>query len=160
MPSMPVRFWNDLGDKRYRAAYFDTWPCVWRHGYWIQFTARGSAVISGRSDATLNRGGVRLGTSEFYTVVEEFDEIRDSVVVHLEDDRGGAGELLLFVVLHNEFELDDDLRGRLRSALRSQLSPRRTRTPSSPYPRSHELSPARNWKPRSNRSCADGVPPT
>ena len=70
MPSMPVGFWNDPGDERYRAAYFEHFPGVWRHGDWIMFTERGSCVITGRSDATLNRGGVRLGTGEVYSVVE------------------------------------------------------------------------------------------
>ena len=99
MPSMPVRFWNDPGDGRYRAAYFDDYPGVWRQGDWIRFTERGSCVITGRSDATLNRGGVRMGTSELYAVVEELTEVADSLIVHLEDDEGGAGELILFVVL-------------------------------------------------------------
>ena len=72
MPSMPVGFWNDPGDARYRATYFDMYPGVWRFGDWIMFTERGSCVVTGRSDATLNRGGVRLGTGEFYAVVEEW----------------------------------------------------------------------------------------
>ena len=76
MPSMAVEFWNDPGDERYRAAYFDHYPGIWRHGDWIMFTERGSCVITGRSDATLNRGGVRLGTSEFYSALEELDEVR------------------------------------------------------------------------------------
>ena len=119
MPSMPVRFWNDDGS-RYRAAYFDTYPGVWRHGDWIMFTERGTSMITGRSDATLNRGGVRLGTSELYSVVEEFDEVLDALVVHLE----ATDELLLFVVLREGVELDDDLRSRISNALRSGLSPR------------------------------------
>ena len=85
MPSMPVGFWNDADGSRYREAYFDTYPGVWRHGDWITITDRGSCVITGRSDATLNRGGVRLGTSEFYSVVEGLAEVVDSLVVHLED---------------------------------------------------------------------------
>jgi acetoacetyl-CoA synthetase len=97
---------------------------VWRHGDWITFTARGSCVISGRSDATLNRGGVRLGTAEFYSVVEGFPEVADSLVVHLEDAGGGAGTLLLFVVPAEGTELDDDLRARLAGELRRHLSPR------------------------------------
>src|SRR5262249_13132633 len=98
MPSMPVGFWGDTDGSRYRAAYFDTYPGVWRHGDWIRFTDVGSCVITGRSDATLNRGGVRLGTAEFYRVVEEVDGVVDSLAVHLEDSAGGNGELLLFVV--------------------------------------------------------------
>jgi acetoacetyl-CoA synthetase len=120
MPSMPVGFWNDPDGSRYRAAYFDDFPGVWRHGDWITFSERGSCVISGRSDATLNRGGVRIGTAEFYAVVEGFDEIADSLVVHLDaDDR-----LLLFVALADGSALTDALRERLASELRSSLSPR------------------------------------
>jgi acetoacetyl-CoA synthetase len=124
MPSMPVRFWNDPYDERYRSAYFDLYPGVWRQGDWILFTERGSCVITGRSDATLNRGGVRLGTSELYAVVEEVEEVVDSVVVHLEDAEGGPGELVLFVVLADGGELDDDLTTRIAGALRRELSPR------------------------------------
>ncbi len=124
MPSMPVGFWDDPGDERYHAAYYEDYPGVWRHGDWILFTERGSCIITGRSDATLNRGGVRMGTGEFYEVVEELDEVLDSLVVHLEDDEGGAGELLLFVVLRDGATLDDDLRARIGRALRGELSPR------------------------------------
>ncbi len=124
MPSMPVGFWGDETGERYREAYFDVYPGVWRHGDWITITERGTCVITGRSDATLNRGGVRLGTSEFYSVVEGLPEVVDSVVVHLEDDAGGAGELLLFVVLADGVELDDAMRARIARELRSALSPR------------------------------------
>ena len=124
MPSMPVAFWNDPDGAKYRAAYFEDFPGVWRHGDWITFTERGSCVISGRSDATLNRGGVRLGTAEFYSVVEGLDEVTDSLVVHLEDRAGTSGELLLFVVLAPGLSLDEGLRKRIATALRSQLSPR------------------------------------
>ncbi|WDZ86934.1 acetoacetate--CoA ligase [Micromonospora cathayae] len=124
MPSMPVGFWNDPDGSRYREAYFDLYPGVWRHGDWITINERGGCVITGRSDATLNRGGVRLGTAEFYSVVEGMDEVVDSVVVHLEDDEGGAGELLLFVVLAEGLELDDDLRKKIARELRTALSPR------------------------------------
>jgi acetoacetyl-CoA synthetase len=120
MPSMPVGFWNDADGARYRAAYFEHFPGVWRHGDWILFTERGSCVITGRSDATLNRGGVRLGTSELYGVVEEMDEVLDSLVVHLEQ----TDDLLLFVVLRDGVELDDALRTRIADALRTSLSPR------------------------------------
>jgi acetoacetyl-CoA synthetase len=120
MPSMAVRFWNDPGMERYRAAYFDMYPGVWRHGDWIVFTERGSSVITGRSDATLNRGGVRLGTSEFYAVLEDLDEVLDALVIHLEDE----DELILFVVLRDEVELDDAMRKRIAGALRDALSPR------------------------------------
>ncbi len=125
MPSMPVDFWNDEDGSRLREAYFDVFPGVWRHGDWITITERGSCVITGRSDATLNRGGVRLGTAEFYSVVEGLPEVADSVVVHLEDAEGGAGELLLFVVLQPEQrELDGELKAKIARELRTNLSPR------------------------------------
>jgi acetoacetyl-CoA synthetase len=120
MPSMPVAFWNDPSGDRYREAYFSDFPGVWRHGDWITITARGSCVISGRSDATLNRGGVRVGTAEFYAVVEALPEVVDSVVLHIEEH----DELLLFVALVSGAELDDALRDRIRAALRRELSPR------------------------------------
>ncbi|MGH3679705.1 MAG: acetoacetate--CoA ligase [Natronosporangium sp.] len=122
MPSMPVGFWGDESGERYREAYFDTFPGVWRHGDWITITERGSCVITGRSDATLNRGGVRLGTAEFYSVVEDLPEVVDSLVVHLAE--GGADELLLFVVLADGCELDQPMRGRIAAELRTGLSPR------------------------------------
>ncbi|HWM07222.1 MAG TPA: acetoacetate--CoA ligase [Actinophytocola sp.] len=124
MPSMPVGFWGDRDGNRYRDTYFDTYPGVWRHGDWVRFSDVGSAVIAGRSDATLNRGGVRLGTAEFYRVVEELPEVVDSLVVHLEDPAGGNGELLLYVQLRDGVELDDVLRRRISTALRTELSPR------------------------------------
>jgi acetoacetyl-CoA synthetase len=124
MPSMPVGFWNDPDGTRYREAYFDVYPGVWRHGDWITIAEDGSCVITGRSDATLNRGGVRLGTAEFYSVVEGLPEVLDSVVVHLEQDGNPNGELLLFVVLADGRELDDGLRGLILRELRAALSPR------------------------------------
>jgi acetoacetyl-CoA synthetase len=124
MPSMPVGFWGDADGSRLRAAYFDAYPEAWRHGDWITITDRGSCVITGRSDATLNRGGVRLGTAEFYTVVDGLPEIADSLVVHLEDAGGGPGELLLFVALRDGEQLDDALRATIAAALRTSLSPR------------------------------------
>ena len=122
MPSMPVAFWNDPSGERYRAAYFDDFPGVWRHGDWITFTERGSCVISGRSDATLNRGGVRIGTAEFYAVVESVPEIADSLIVHL--DGPGDDRLLLFVTMAPGVELDGALRSRILAELRTTLSPR------------------------------------
>jgi acetoacetyl-CoA synthetase len=124
MPSMPVGFWNDPDGRRYRDAYFADYAGVWRHGDWLTITERGTCIVSGRSDATLNRGGVRLGTAEFYAVVEQIPEIADSLVIHLEDDAGGPGELLLFVVVRDGRVLDDDLRARISTELRRTLSPR------------------------------------
>ena len=124
MPSMPVGFWNDPDGRRYRAAYFDDFPGVWRHGDWLEVTERGTCVITGRSDATLNRGGVRMGTSEFYTVVEDVEGVVDSLVVHLTEPAGQTDRLVLFLVLAPGSALDDDLRSRLASAVRGALSPR------------------------------------
>ena len=121
MPSMPVAFWDDPDGARYRAAYFDDFPAAWRHGDWITFTERGSCVISGRSDATLNRGGVRIGTAEFYAVVEAIPEVADSLVVHLDDP---GDRLLLFVALRDGGVLTDALRASIVGELRSALSPR------------------------------------
>ena len=123
MPSMPVCFWNDPEGVRYRESYFDMYPGVWRHGDWIEILPDGGCVIYGRSDATLNRGGVRMGTSEFYRAVEAFPEIADSLVVDT-GLLGAEGRLILYVVPAAGAELDDDLRNRLRAALRAQLSPR------------------------------------
>jgi acetoacetyl-CoA synthetase len=123
MPCMPVSFWNDPDGERYRESYFHHYPGVWRHGDWILLTERGSAVITGRSDATLNRGGVRMGTSEFYRVVEDLDEIADSVVVDTSDKKGG-GKLWLFVVPAPGHALDAALVAKLERTLRSKLSPR------------------------------------
>jgi acetoacetyl-CoA synthetase len=120
MPSMPVGFWNDDDGSRYRAAYFEDFPGVWRHGDWVTFFDDGACIISGRSDATLNRGGVRLGTSDFYAVVESLPEVADSLVVHLD----ATNELVLFVALAPGAELDDALRARINAVLREELSPR------------------------------------
>lgn len=123
MPCMPVCFWNDPNGERYRDSYFEQYPGVWRHGDWILLTERGSAIITGRSDATLNRGGVRMGTSEFYRVVEDLDEIKDSVVIDTSDASGG-GKLWLFVVLAPGHALDAALVDKLNRTLRAKLSPR------------------------------------
>ncbi len=117
MPCMPVAFWNDPTGEKLRAAYFEDFPGVWRHGDWVRVTSRGTVVISGRSDSTLNRGGVRMGTAEFYSVVEELPEVADSLVID-------TGELLLFVVPAAGVVLDADLERRLRTTIRTALSPR------------------------------------
>lgn len=123
MPSMPLFLWNDADNKRYVESYFDLYPGIWRHGDWIKFTSRGSAVISGRSDSTLNRQGVRMGSSEIYSVVEDLPEIADSLIVGFEDRVGGY-HMPLFVVLTKGVELDDALEGKINKAIRTALSPR------------------------------------
>jgi acetoacetyl-CoA synthetase len=123
MPSMPVSFWNDPGGERYAASYFTEYPGVWRHGDWIMILPDGGCVIYGRSDATLNRGGVRMGTSEFYRVVERLPEIADSLVVDT-GRLGSDGRLILYVVPADDRDLDDELARRIRAKLRAELSPR------------------------------------
>ena len=127
LPSMPVGFWGDVDGSRYHAAYFERFPEVWAHGDRATLTDRGTCIITGRSDGTLNRGGVRIGTAEFYDVVEGFDDIADSLVVHVEDPGGGPGKVWLFVVVAGAATAPagpDELEGRLRQALRQELSPR------------------------------------
>ncbi|HEX2563044.1 MAG TPA: acetoacetate--CoA ligase, partial [Acidimicrobiales bacterium] len=124
MPSMPVAFWGDDSGARYRAAYFEDHPGVWTHGDWITVFEDGACVITGRSDATLNRGGVRMGTAELYSVVEGLPEVADSLVVHVEDAHGGPGRLVLFVAPAAGIALDDELRARIAKVLRVELSPR------------------------------------
>jgi acetoacetyl-CoA synthetase len=123
MPSMPVFFWNDPDGSRLRAAYFEDYPGVWRHGDWIKITPRGSSIIYGRSDSTLNRGGVRMGTADFYAVVEAFDEVLDSLVIDTSLLGREDGELLCFLVLAEAATLEE-VEPRLRAALRAELSPR------------------------------------
>lgn len=123
MPSMPLFLWGDTDGKRYRGSYFDVYPGIWRHGDWIRITARGTAIIYGRSDATINRHGIRIGTSELYRVVEDLPEIMDSLVVDLEY-LGRESWMPLFVVLQGEVVLDDALREVLRARIRAALSSR------------------------------------
>jgi acetoacetyl-CoA synthetase len=123
MPSMPLRFWADPDGERYRETYFEPWPGVWRHGDWLEITERGTCLITGRSDSTLNRGGVRMGTADIYTAVEAFEEVADCVVLGVEQPDGGYW-MPLFVQLTPGEELTDELVGRLRAAIREQASPR------------------------------------
>jgi acetoacetyl-CoA synthetase len=125
MPSMPVGFWGDPGDVRYREAYFEHFPGVWRHGDWIRITPRGSAVIHGRSDATINRGGIRMGTAELYAAVLAVDGVDDALAVDVPSPDGtGDGWLGLFVVLAEGVALDPELVAELRRRIRSDCSPR------------------------------------
>jgi len=123
MPSMPVRFWNDPGDRRYRRSYFEHYPGVWRHGDWIEITSRGTAIIYGRSDSTINRSGIRMGTSEIYRAVLAVEAIVDAMVVDIPRP-GTEGWMPLFVVLREGAELDDELRREIARRVREQCSPR------------------------------------
>ena len=123
MPSMPLKFWNDTGDTRYRESYFDMYPGIWRHGDWLRITPRGGAIIYGRSDATINRHGIRMGTSELYRAVEEVHEILDSLVVDLEF-LGRESYMPLFVVLRPGHELTPPLAATLREKIKVALSAR------------------------------------
>lgn len=123
MPSMPVRFWNDPDGSRYRDSYFDMFPGVWRHGDWITLTERGTVVIHGRSDSTLNRQGVRMGSADIYEAVERLPEIRESLVIGVEQPDGGYW-MPLFVHLAPGAALDEALRDRIKRTIREQLSPR------------------------------------
>jgi acetoacetyl-CoA synthetase len=129
LPSMPLRFWNDPGGERLREAYFSMYPGVWRHGDWIEITSRGTAIIYGRSDSTINRGGVRMGTSEIYRAVLALEEIVDALVVDVPrpPGDGGAGAeswMALFVVVRDGAELDDELRRAIALRIREDCSPR------------------------------------
>jgi acetoacetyl-CoA synthetase len=122
MPSMPLYLWGDEGGEHYREEYFDVYPGVWRHGDWIKIKPGGSAVIYGRSDATINRGGVRMGTAEIYRAVESVPEIADSVVVDIKKD--GKDYMPLFVVLEEGAELDDELEDKIKKSIIDTASPR------------------------------------
>lgn len=123
LPNMPIYFWGDENFERYRASYFDTYPGVWRHGDWLIRTPRDSWVITGRSDATLNRGGVRLGTAEFYAVLDPLPGVNDSMLMHFEDADGGMGTLVMLVVPGPDVDRDE-LEKRIRTTIRTELSPR------------------------------------
>jgi acetoacetyl-CoA synthetase len=123
MPSMPIFFWNDPDGERLRDSYFSVYPGVWRHGDWIEITPRGTAIITGRSDSTINRGGIRMGTAEIYSAVLAVDQIRDALVVDVPREDGESW-LPLFVVLDEGAELDDDLVKAIRTRVREDCSPR------------------------------------
>ena len=123
MPSMPVFFWNDPGGQRYRSSYFEDYPGVWRHGDWVRISPLGTLAIFGRSDATLNRQGVRIGTSEIYQAVHKIAAVKDSLVVNLEYP-DGRHYMPLFVVMNEGFELNDEVRAAINRQLRVDFSPR------------------------------------
>jgi acetoacetyl-CoA synthetase len=121
-PSMPIFFWDDENGKKYQSAYFDRYPGVWTHGDFIEVTERGGLIMYGRSDATLNPGGVRIGTAEIYRIIEQMEEIDDSVVVGQEWQ--GDIRILLFVKMKAGHELTEGLRDKIRSSIRTNASPR------------------------------------
>jgi acetoacetyl-CoA synthetase len=123
MPSMPLSFWNDADGSRYRGAYFDVYPGVWRHGDWITITDRGTVVVHGRSDSTLNRNGIRMGSAEIYEAVEALPEVAEALVIGAEQADGGYW-MPLFVVLADDAVLDEQLKERIATAIRRQASPR------------------------------------
>ncbi|WP_420812969.1 acetoacetate--CoA ligase [Peribacillus acanthi] len=123
MPSMPLYFWNDEGNRRYLESYFDTYPGIWKHGDWIKIDDKGSCIIYGRSDSTINRSGVRTGTSDIYRVVEAIDEVMESLAIDMEV-LGRDSSLLLFVVLKPETTLDNVLSDKIREQIKNQVSPR------------------------------------
>jgi len=123
MPSMPLYLWGDEGGEKYRDSYFDKYPGIWRHGDWILIKPHGGCVIYGRSDSTINRGGVRMGTSEIYSAVEKVEEVADSLVVDIPKQDGNSF-MPLFVVLEEGAELDDELKGRIKKSIRENASPR------------------------------------
>jgi acetoacetyl-CoA synthetase len=123
MPSMPIYFWGDADGERYREAYFDMFPGVWRHGDWIKLTPRGTAVIYGRSDSTINRGGVRMGTAEIYRAVLGLDEVVDALAIDVPRP-GTDGWLMLFAVLRDGSSLDDALIADIKRRIREDCSPR------------------------------------
>jgi len=125
-PSMPIHFWNDKDGKKYRKAYFDKIPGVWVHGDFIEVTPRGGAIIYGRSDTTLNPGGVRIGTAEIYRPVEKLPEILDSIVIGKK--AGNDIKVILFVVLKEDLKLDDNLRERIKAIIRQDTTPRHVPT--------------------------------
>jgi acetoacetyl-CoA synthetase len=123
MPSMPLFFWNDPDNRRYRESYFAMYPGVWRHGDWVRVTPRGGMVISGRSDATINRQGIRMGTSDIYRAVEDLPEVLDSLTLDV-DIPGQPSYMPLFVVLREGYTLDDEMKKHIKSKVRATLSPR------------------------------------
>lgn len=123
MPSMPLRFWNDPDGRKYHAAYFDNFPGVWRHGDWITVTERGSVIVHGRSDSTLNRNGVRMGSADIYSAIESMDEVAEALVIGAEEADGGYW-MPLFVVLQDGYELTDELAATMKQRVRTMASPR------------------------------------
>jgi acetoacetyl-CoA synthetase len=123
MPSMPIFFWKDPEFKRYDESYFEMFPGIWRHGDWIEITPRQGVIIYGRSDATLNRGGIRIGTSEIYRAVDKITEVKDSLIICIEK-AGGEFWMPLFVVMQNGEALTEDIKKKINTTIRGDYSPR------------------------------------
>ena len=121
-PSMPIKFWNDEGDKKYKSAYFEKYKNVWHHGDFAKITGNGGFVIFGRSDTTLNPGGVRLGTAEIYSVVEKFKEVQESIVIGQSWDNDIR--IILFIVLNKGYDLTSEIKDKIKKAIRINASPR------------------------------------
>ena len=119
---MPVKFWNDKGDKKYRSSYFKKYKNVWHHGDFAKVTDNGGFIIYGRSDTTLNPGGVRLGTAEIYSVVEKFEEIKESIVIG--QSWKNDIRIILFIVLNQGYKLNDEIKDKIKKAIKSNASPR------------------------------------
>ena len=119
---MPIKFWNDEGDKKYKSAYFERYMNTWHHGDFAKITNNGGFIIFGRSDTTLNPGGVRLGTAEIYSVVEKFEEIKESIVVG--QSWKNDIRVILFVVLNKGYNLNDDIKEKIKKAIKINASPR------------------------------------
>ena len=119
---MPVKFWNDNEDKKYRTSYFEKYKNVWHHGDFAKVTGNGGFIIYGRSDTTLNPGGVRLGTAEIYGVVEKFEEIKESIVIG--QSWNNDIRIILFLVLNQGYKLNDEIKNKIKKAIKSNASPR------------------------------------
>src|SRR5690625_4257966 len=127
LPSMPIYFWNDTDGSRLHESYFDMFPGIWRHGDYLKITHRGTCVIYGRSDATINRGGIRIGTSEIYRAVDQVKEIANSLIIDIPDGKGDS-TVPLFVVMQEDFSLTEGVKQLIRKQIREQCSPRHTPT--------------------------------
>ena len=121
-PSMPIKFWNDQNDTKYKEAYFEKFKGIWRHGDWAKITERGTVVIYGRSDTTLNPGGVRIGTAEIYNTVEKLNEIAESIVIA--QNWNNDVRIVLFLKLQNDHELTENLKEKVVNQIRTNLTPR------------------------------------
>jgi acetoacetyl-CoA synthetase len=155
---MPLYFWNDPDGSRYHDAYFAAYPGIWRHGDWITLTSHGSVIVHGRSDSTLNRNGVRLGSADIYEVVERLPEITEALAIGAEEPDGGYW-MPLFVVLADGVTLDDTLRDRIREAIRTGASPRHVPDEILEVPAIPTPAPARSSKSPSN-ACSRALGPS